>query len=103
MEIFKKIIMNYSNIELSIFVYIIVINLAAYVIMGIDKLRAKKGQWRVREGALMLVSLLGGATGTMLGMVVFKHKTNKKKFSIGVPILYLINWIITFLVIGYIR
>ena len=103
MEFFNKIIMNYSNIEISILVYIIVINLAAYAIMGIDKLKAKKGQWRVREGALMLISLLGGAIGTLLGMVVFRHKTNKKKFSIGVPILYLINCIVTFLVIGYIR
>ena len=63
-----------------------VINLAAFVMWGVDKARAKKGAWRISESALLLIALLGGGLGALLGMLVFRHKTKKWQFKIGVPI-----------------
>lgn len=63
-----------------------VINLAAFVMWGVDKARAKKGAWRISESALLLIALLGGGLGALLGMLVFRHKTQKWQFKIGVPI-----------------
>ena len=79
-----------------------VINLAAFVMWGVDKARAKKGAWRISESALLLIALLGGGLGALLGMLVFRHKTQKWQFKIGVPIclmyqvgLILMVWFIT--------
>jgi len=62
------------------------INIITFVCWGIDKSRAKKGKWRISEGALLLMALLGGAFGALLGMLVFRHKTQKWQFKLGVPI-----------------
>lgn len=79
-----------------------VINLAAFVMWGVDKARAKKGAWRISESALLLIALLGGGLGALLGMLVFRHKTQKWQFKIGVPIclmyqvgLILMVWFLT--------
>ena len=79
-----------------------VINLAAFVMWGVDKARAKKGAWRISESALLLIALLGGGLGALLGMLVFRHKTKKWQFKIGVPIclmyqvgLILMVWFLT--------
>ena len=53
--------------------------------MGIDKLKAKKDWWRIPEGTLMTICLLGGGIGTIAGMYKFRHKTKKLKFSVGMP------------------
>lgn len=79
-----------------------VINLAAFIMWGVDKARAKKGAWRISESALLLIALLGGGLGALLGMLVFRHKTQKWQFKIGVPIclmyqvgLILMVWFLT--------
>ncbi len=66
-------------------------NLVVFIIFGIDKLRAVKKHWRISERMLLLLSLLFGATGAVLGMIVFKHKTHKTKFRALVPIFYILN------------
>ena len=53
--------------------------------MGIDKLKAKKGMWRIPENTLFLFAFLGGGIGTITGMYTFRHKTKKMKFVIGMP------------------
>jgi len=53
--------------------------------MAIDKRKAKKGEWRIKEGSLFLITLLGGGIGTISGMYAFRHKTKKLKFTIGLP------------------
>lgn len=67
--------------------YLIVCNLAAWLLFGIDKRRAKKGRWRVSERTLILLALAGGSAGALVGMYFFHHKTRKKKFSIGIPLI----------------
>ena len=57
-------------------VYLIGINLAGFIIMGVDKKRAIRGAWRISEASLFLTAILGGSLGCILGMQHFRHKTN---------------------------
>ena len=67
--------------------YLLIINVAAFCAFGIDKRKAKKNAWRIPEKTLLALALLGGSAGALLGMEVFHHKTRKKKFSIGIPLI----------------
>lgn len=62
-----------------------------FALMGIDKRRARTGQWRVRERTFFLVALLGGTPGAIFGMYAFRHKTRHGKFKWGLPALLLLQ------------
>lgn len=66
-------------------IYLIVMNAAAFVMMGADKRRARKGRWRIPEKALFAVALAGGSAGAILGMQIFRHKTRHWYFVWGMP------------------
>ncbi|MGG5358589.1 MULTISPECIES: DUF1294 domain-containing protein [unclassified Enterococcus] len=66
-----------------LWVYLIIVNLYLFVLMGYDKHRAKTGGWRVPEKNLLFVGLIGGGLGGMAGRQFFRHKTQKKKFAVG--------------------
>lgn len=68
-----------------IYMYLQLVNLIAFAAMGIDKFKAKTGRWRIPEAALMTLAVIGGSIGAMAGMYLFRHKTRKAKFSIGLP------------------
>lgn len=68
-----------------VIIYLLGINLIGFFAMGIDKLKAKKDWWRIPEGTLMMMCLLGGGIGTIAGMYTFRHKTKKLKFTVGMP------------------
>lgn len=70
-----------------IFLYLELVNLAAFALYGIDKRRAKRGKWRVPEAALLLIAVIGGSVGALAGMYLFRHKTRKPRFSVGVPVI----------------
>ena len=53
--------------------------------MYIDKRKAKRNEWRIKEGTLMSIALLGGGIGGIIGMYKFRHKTKKLKFTVGFP------------------
>lgn len=76
--------MNYKVI-LIIIGYILIINLVGFVAMYIDKKKAQRNEWRIKEGTLLSIALLGGGIGGMIGMYKFRHKTKKLKFTIGFP------------------
>ena len=82
--------------------YIIIINLLAFIIMGIDKGKAKAHKSRISEDSMFIAALLGGALGVKLGMSAFKHKTRHKKFTIGIPIIIIINFSLFFYIFNYI-
>lgn len=67
--------------------YILGINVIAFIIYGIDKLKAKKGKWRIPEATLLLFAIMGGSIGAWLGIKVWHHKTMHKKFKYGIPII----------------
>lgn len=69
----------------NIIIYLIVINLITFLAMWIDKRKAKKGKWRISEGALFVLAILGGSIGGIAGMYIFRHKTKKNRFKIGLP------------------
>lgn len=69
------------------FIYLILINAAALVLMRADKIRAKKKLWRIPEATLLLFALVGGSIGILLGMYLFRHKTLHLKFTAGVPVI----------------
>ena len=71
--------------------YLLAVNLAAFVLMGVDKGRARRGRWRISERALFLPALLGGALGGTLGMRAFHHKTRHWYFRWGFPLLLLLQ------------
>lgn len=67
--------------------YLIIINAAAFLLMLIDKQKAKRGKWRIPEKTLLGAALLGGSIGAILGMYLFRHKTMHPKFSVGLPLI----------------
>ncbi len=66
---------------------LLLINLLAFVLFGLDKRRAQTGRWRISEKALFLSALLGGSPGAILGMKFFHHKTLHKRFRYGLPLI----------------
>ena len=68
-------------------VYLLAVNLAAFVLYGADKRRAKQDAWRIPEKTLFLLPLLGGSVGGILGMRMFHHKTKHWYFRYGLPAL----------------
>ena len=68
-------------------IYLTIINAITLICMLIDKQNAIHSRWRIRESTLMLLTSVGGSVGTLLGMHLFRHKTLKPKFSIGVPVI----------------
>ncbi len=71
-----------------IYLYLILINASGLLLMLIDKRRAVKNLWRIPEKTLLLMALIGGSLGVLLGMRLFRHKTKKPVFSIGVPVIF---------------
>jgi len=71
--------------------YLLLINLAGFAMMGIDKNRAKRGAWRIPEKTLFTCALLGGSLGTTLGMSTFRHKTKHWYFKYGMPLILVVQ------------
>ncbi|MBR2704458.1 MAG: DUF1294 domain-containing protein [Clostridia bacterium] len=72
-------------------IYLIAINIITFLVMGLDKWKAKRGSWRVQESALFTFVLFGGGIGGILGMIYFHHKTKKLKFQIGFPLITILE------------
>lgn len=77
----------------ALIIYLAAINIIAFVAFGVDKYKARKGMWRIKESTLLLLAAVGGAGGAFAGMRVFRHKTRHAKFRILVPLL-LVIWIL---------
>ncbi len=69
--------------------YLLAVNVLAFALMGVDKRRAVKAQWRVPEKTLFLFPVAGGALGGLLGMRLFRHKTKHWYFRWGFLLLFL--------------
>ena len=86
-----------SEIQKIIIIYLTSINVATFITYGIDKMKAKRSKWRIREASLLLLAVLGGSIGALLGMKVWHNKTMHKKFKYGVPAILIVQMAI----IGY--
>ena len=79
------------NVHLIIIYYLLAINAVAFFVYGIDKLKARKGWWRIPEATLLLLAIIGGSIGAWLGMKVWHHKTMHRKFQYGLPAILLLQ------------
>ena len=68
-----------------ILLYLLIVNAVAYLLMLVDKQKARKKLWRIPESTLLLSAAMGGSIGALAGMYTFRHKTKHLKFKLGVP------------------
>jgi uncharacterized membrane protein YsdA (DUF1294 family) len=85
-----------SGIEMTeaLLYYLIAINIVTFLVYGIDKWKAKQGSWRISEATLLILAVIGGSIGALLGMKVWRHKTQHKKFKYGLPLILIIQIIL---------
>ena len=72
-------------------IYLLIINALSFLLMLVDKQKAKKNKWRIPESTLLGATLIGGSVGALAGMYAVRHKTKKPTFSVGIPILLLLQ------------
>ena len=68
-----------------ILLYLLIVNAVAFLLMLVDKQKARKKLWRIPEATLLLSAAIGGSIGALAGMYTFRHKTKHVKFTLGVP------------------
>ena len=71
--------------------YLLAVNVLTFIVSGVDKWKARRGRWPVPEASLLGLAALGGSVGAWLAMQLFRHKTQKKKFRYGVPVLFVLQ------------
>ena len=74
-----------------ILLYLLLINAIGFLLMLVDKFKAKKNLWRIPEATLMTVAALGGSIGSLLGMYTVRHKTKHVKFTLGIPAILILQ------------
>lgn len=85
-----------------VLIYLGVINVVTFFLYGIDKRKAKRSKWRIEESTLLWWAVLGGSIGAILGIKIWHHKTQRKKFAVGVPMILLTQIMIIGLIYYYI-
>ncbi|MCH5303337.1 MAG: DUF1294 domain-containing protein [Ruminococcus sp.] len=82
--------------------YLAIINLVSIVVTAYDKHCAIKGNWRVKESTLILISALGGSVSMYITMQIIRHKTQKVKFMLGIPLIIVLQFMIYSMVNSYV-
>lgn len=77
--------------------YVILINIIAFILMGIDKAKARRGAWRISERTLIILAVIGGSLGMLFGIHMFRHKTKHAKFKLGIPFIIVLQILLFFL------
>ena len=83
----------------NIIIYLVVMNAFGFFIMWLDKRKAQRSKWRIKESTLFLITALGGGIGTIAGMYTFRHKTQKARFVFGFPAIVVIQIIVALMII----
>ena len=74
-----------------LYIYLAIINAISFILMLVDKYKAKKKLWRIPEATLMGSAALGGSIGALAGMYLVRHKTKHPKFTVGIPVILVIQ------------
>lgn len=82
------------TVEIIIAVYLVFINIVAAAVTVSDKKKALVHSWRVKESTLLIISALGGSLGMYITMKTIRHKTKKKKFMVGIPLIFILQVLI---------
>ena len=69
-----------------LYLYLLIVNAVAFIVMLVDKYKAKKNLWRIPEATLMTLAAIGGSVGALAGMYLVRHKPLHLKFTVGIPI-----------------
>ena len=77
-----------------LFVYLLIINALGFILMLVDKYKAKKNLWRIPEATLFSVALVGGSPGILCGMYTVRHKTKHPSFTMGIPVILAIQLVL---------
>ena len=85
-----------------ILAYLLIVNAAAFLLMLIDKIKAKKNLWRIKESTLMLSAAIGGSIGALAGMYTFRHKTKHPKFTVGIPVILVLQVVAAILIAKFV-
>lgn len=91
--------MNFTGQEMGSFIignkwllaYLLVINIITFVLFAVDKWKAIHGRWRIRTATLMGFAFAGGTVGGLLAMYVFRHKTKTRSFTVGLPVMLVVQ------------
>jgi uncharacterized membrane protein YsdA (DUF1294 family) len=84
----------------AILIYLLIINVVAFIAYGIDKYKAKHAKWRIPEATLLLLAAIGGSIGAWCGMKVWHHKTMHKKFKYGVPAIFILQVVLAIWIVN---
>ena len=74
-----------------LYIYLAIINAISFILMLVDKYKAKKNLWRIPEATLMGFAAAGGSIGALAGMYLVRHKTKHLKFTVGIPVLLFLH------------
>ena len=77
-----------------LFIYLAIINAISFLLMLVDKYKAKKNLWRIPERTLMGFAAIGGSRGALAGMYLVRHKTKHLKFTVGIPVILFLHVLI---------
>lgn len=86
-----------------ILIYLLSINVGTFLMFAFDKQKAIHHQYRTPELTLLWGCFLGGSLGGWLAMSLFHHKTQKKKFTIGIPLIMLFHLVVLLLALFLVR
>ena len=81
-------------------IYLAVVNILTIIVFGVDKMNAKSNRQRVRIVTLLGLAFIGGSVGALIGMYGFHHKTKKAYFTVGVPLILLMQVVVLFYVMN---
>jgi uncharacterized membrane protein YsdA (DUF1294 family) len=79
-----------------IVLYLLIVNAVGFILMLVDKYKARKNLWRIPEATLMLVAAIGGSIGSLMGMYTVRHKTKHLKFVLGIPAILIVQCLIAY-------
>ncbi len=80
------------------YIYLILINALGFLLMLVDKYKARKNLWRIPEKTLFAAALLGGSLGCLMGMYTVRHKTKHLSFTLGIPVILVVQIVLAILV-----
>ena len=70
----------------ALWIVYLMLNVISFSLYGLDKQRARRGLWRIRESVLLAIAWLMGGVGAWLGMRLFRHKTQKRAFVVSASV-----------------
>ncbi len=91
--------MAHLSVQTFLIGYVIITNVIGFLLMGIDKLKARRRGFRIPEATLFIVAIIGGSIGSILGMYLFRHKTRHRTFTIGMPAILIVQIIFVLVLI----